>query len=657
MNPREIFFQSLEHFKQGEFDAAQNGCQKLLAINPNDVNGLRLSAQIHHQKGNLDLARKSFEKVLSLAPDYAHAQADLGKLLYQQQELNDAREHLQQALKLDKRLHSARRVLYDVLEGLGDEEAAAALAPQLQQREDIKASVEEALELYRQKQFDAMEARCQDILKADPGNLVVISLLADYTVSEHKAIRAEKLFRTILQRIPESHRAWNGLARAQIFQDRPAEALKSLQRSREINRNIGETQVLTANAYSKQYDYDKAIDILQQALAAQPEFTQAMSQLGFALKTIGQQQQAIEILRRCINTDESYGEAYWSLSDMKTFSFSDTEVGTMQTMLSSTTLSDKNRVYFGYALGKALEHRQQYSQAFEAYDSANRLQKKYVGYSAEKNRLETDELIECFTEDFYQQNRLTDDSGVTPIFVVSLPRSGSTLQEQILASHSQVEGTQELSYIPRLARSLHLGNQAMASLPFPRGLTELTRQQLQHIRDQYLQKAAFHRKQGLSYFIDKLPNNFFYAGLIALCFPNAKIINARRHPMDSCLGCFKQLWAMGQEFTYSQEDLARYYVDYDRLVKHWHQVMPGRILDVQYESVVEDLETNVRKVLDFCELPFEEDCLTFHKTERAVVTSSSEQVRKPIYRSALAYWKNFETELAPMREILGRLAD
>lgn len=654
MNPREAFFQALNAFKENKLDTAEDVCKELLRLNPREVNTLRLYGQIQVQRKRNDEAEKSFLAALSVAPDYAHAHMDLGQLYLKSGFRQKAIDHLEQACKFDQRLHTAKRILFEAYEAAGYKDKAETLSRTFAERAEIAELVKKAFEQHRQKSPD-FELSCQKILKQDPGNVAVLSLLADYTVSERQARRAEALFRQVLQRMPDNWRAWNGLGRAQIIQDNAESAHESFNRSLEIKPDATETKVLKSDAYSRQYHYEKAITLLEQALADNPDHNPALSQLGLALKTVGEQQRAIEVLRRCIANDELYGEAYWTLSDMKTFKFEDDEVANMERILANDQLNDARQVQFGYALGKALEHRQDYQRAFSCYSNANRVQKRLLEYDPHSNQHMTDELIQSVTRDKLARLVRARQDEVTPIFVVGLPRSGSTLQEQILASHSQVEGTQELPYMPRLAKGMHLGVNALTEKAFPQNISELTGAAIETLATRYLAQAENHRIKKTPYFIDKLPNNFSHIGLILTCFPNAKIINTLRHPMDNCLGCFKQLWAMGQNFTYSLEDLGHYYNDYHRLMQHWHKEFPENILDVQYESVVDDLDSNVRRILDFCDLEFEQSCLNFHETKRAVKTSSSEQVRQPIYRSALAYWKNFEEELQPLREILGDL--
>lgn len=656
MNPREAFFQALTAFKKKQFDAAEDICKKLLRLNPNEVNTLRLYGQIQIENHHHDEAEKAFLAALSSAPDYAHAHMDLGQLYLQSKRYPKAIDHLEQACQIDQRLHTAKRILYEAYQATGNKEKAQALSETFAERAEIAELVKQAFEQHRQ-QSDSFETTCQHILDQDPGNLAIISLLAEHTVSVRQARRSAALFQQVVKRMPENWRAWNGLGRALIIQDRVEEALRHFDRSLEINPAATETKILKADAYSRQYRYPAAIAILEQALEENPDHNSALSQLGLALKTIGDQDRAIEVLRRCIANDELFGEAYWTLSDMKTFKFNDDEVATMERIFSSDQLSDSRRVQFGYALGKALEHRKAYARAFECYERANEVQKRLLDYNSDDNTLATDELIQHITAENLQGLSVKVSHEVTPIFIVGLPRSGSTLQEQILASHSKVEGTQELPYLPRLAHGMHLGQQRIIEKPFPQNISHLTSDHINIIAQRYRQQADAHRIDKKPFFIDKLPNNFSHIGLILTCFPNAKIINTQRHPIDNCLGCFKQLWAMGQNFTYSLEDLGHYYKDYHRLMQHWHKQFPGKILDIQYEAVVDDLETNVRRLLDFCDLEFEEACLNFHQTKRAVKTSSSEQVRKPIYRSALAYWKNFDEQLQPLQRILDDIID
>lgn len=655
INPREVYFQALNLYQQGNVDRAEQLCQKLLQVNAREVNSARLYGQILFRKGQLQQAQQILLQVLKDAPDYAHAYVDLARVMREEGELAESETYLIKAISLDRSLHGAKRLLHDVLIEQGKNNDAEGLAEELKERNKISEKVKIAIKLLQEKDYEKLERVGAEVLAQDPGNLAIMRILADYANQEFNSFRAVRLFRAILNKSQENWRAWNGLGRALTLQDRTEEAFECFKRSQEINPETYETHMLIADTHIKRYDYEKGITLYKQILQTEPRFNPARAQLGLALKTVGKQDEAIENFDICIENDDTYGEAYWSLSDMKTYVFSQDQINTMQRVLAEKVLSDNDQVYLGYALGKAYEHLNDYNKAFEYYQAANSVQKRIVDYNAAQNTELTDRIIRTFTPALFKKFDLQAVKEVTPIFIVGLPRSGSTLQEQILASHSLVEGTQELPYLPRLAKLLDKGKGALTDAPFPEGVDSLSFTELAPLAENYLSQAEFHRKQGCPYFIDKLPNNFSYIGLMALLFPGAKIINARRHPMDSCLGCYKQLWAMGQHFTYDLEDLGHYYKDYDRLMAHWHKILPGRILDVQYEMVVDDLESQVHRLLDYCGLPFEIGCIEFHKTQRAVKTSSSEQVRKPIYKSAVAYWENFGDKLDPLKAVLGDL--
>ncbi len=652
-NPRESFFKALNHYKAGQLDAAEALCKALLQLNPKEVNTLRLFGQTQQGKGRLEEAERAFTTTLAIAPDYAHAYMDLGALQLQRGELDSAESNLRKAISLNKNLHRAKRTLREVLVAREQLDEAAEIDVQLSERDRLAQLVSDARDQFAQRNFSELEKICTQVLEVDPGNVAILTLLADYCVSEMQARRAENYFRQVLDSVPESWRAWNGLSRSLLMQDRLYDARECLERSLEINPGGGEARIIEAESYIKAYEHGRAIDILTDLLAEQPTLNLARVKLGHTLKTVGRQNDAIDAFEECIAADESFGEAYWALSDMKTVRFSDEHISGMEKNLYEKSPTDRDRVYFGYALGKAHEHREHYREAFHFYQQANELQKTLVEYSAERNTAFVDGLIACFTPALLDEMEVAASTDITPIFIVGLPRSGSTLQEQILASHSRVEGTQELPYIPRIAKRIGLDRE---DLDMSAAISSLSQKDLQEFSERYLLQASLHRQRDVPCFIDKLPNNFNYIGLIFLLFPHAKIINARRHPIDSCLGCYKQLWAVGQNFTYDLDDLGRYYRDYDRLMFHWHDLFPGKILDVNYEQVVSDLPAKVRRLLDFCELPFESGCVDFHLNRRAVLTSSSEQVRQPIYRSAVAYWKNFGELLQPLIDSLGDLA-
>ena len=384
-------------------------------------------------------------------------------------------------------------------------------------------------------------------------------------------------------------------------------------------------------------------------LAIDPGRSGALLTMAHHLKTVGRQQDAIDRYRQSLALQPDNGEAWWSLANLKTFRFSDAEIESMSAELGKSDLPEESRLQIHNALGFAFEARQDFDRAFEHFAACNAIRRPKESYDPVDTESTHDRVIKLFDEDFLAQAGGGAVSPV-PIFVVGLPRSGSTLIEQILASHSRVEGTHELPDLSRVVRDLRRG--APAERRFPDSVAQLGAADWSRLGQDYLARTAQYRSAGSPCFIDKNPNNFVFAGLIRFALPNARIINACRHPLDSCLGTYKQLFASGQPFSYDLVELGEYYLQYRRLMEHWHRVMPGFVLDIHYEDVVADLEGQVRRLLAFCGLPFEPDCLRFHETQRAVKTASSEQVRQPIYSSSVNLWRNYEARLGELIEVL-----
>jgi len=370
------------------------------------------------------------------------------------------------------------------------------------------------------------------------------------------------------------------------------------------------------------------------------------------MKTLGQQAPAIDEYRAAAAAREGFGDAWWSLANLKTYRFTDAELGQMRAAEAAATTAPIDRYHLCFALGKALEDRLQYAESIEYYARGNALKRAASRYRPEVIEQNTRLQIEVCTRELFARHERSGAQAADPIFIVGLPRSGSTLLEQILASHSQVEGTHELADVPRMVVELQGRDWQLENPRYPGILAQMGAEDFRRLGDKYLRDTRSYRS-GKAHFIDKMPNNFRHVGLIHLMLPNARIIDARREPMACCFGNLKQLFAHGQEFAYSVEDIARYYRTYLELMRHWDAVLPGRVLRVQYEDVVADLEGNVRRILDYCGLEFEPACVEFYRTERSVRTASSEQVRQPIYREALDQWRHYEPWLGPLREALG----
>jgi tetratricopeptide (TPR) repeat protein len=383
-------------------------------------------------------------------------------------------------------------------------------------------------------------------------------------------------------------------------------------------------------------------------------------QLGHALKAKGDIATAVDSYQKAYHLKPNFGDAFWSLANTKTYRFSDKEITQMQAQQTNHDLALTDKVQLHFATGKAFEDRQEYNQAFKAYEQGNSLQHAHNGFDITKIEQQVEEQIKYCTAELFEKRGDFGLSTSDPIFILGLPRAGSTLLEQILASHSKVDGTMELHNILGLASRLRGRNQAKNTEqsndenPYPKNLSEINTDYFKRFGQQFIDETRDYREQA-PYFIDKMPNNFLHIGLIRLILPNAKIIDARRSPMACCFSGFKQLFAEGQDFTYSLDDIGRYYQAYLKLMAHWDSVLPGFVLTVNHEDVVDNLEKQVHKMLNFCNLPFEQSCLDFHKTKRNIKTPSSEQVRQPIYKSAIAQWRHFEDHLMPLKKALNNL--
>jgi tetratricopeptide (TPR) repeat protein len=461
---------------------------------------------------------------------------------------------------------------------------------------------------------------------------------------------AEFLLESVLVFAPDYDAARYEYAAVLSKRHKHQRALEEIQKLRTLEPDKRAYRIVEANAYVGLGDHQRALEIFRQLAAASPGEEDLQLSIGHALKTMGQQPEAIAAYRAAAAIRPNFGDAYWSLANLKTYRFTPGELVNMRREEAAGTTPLVDRYHLCFALGKALEDRAEYAESFHYYEQGNRLKQAEIRYRPELTERNTRLQKSTCTAEFFARRRGWGFASGEPIFIVGLPRAGSTLLEQILASHSQVEGTMELANVPRLVQQLQ-GRDSNETSHYTAQLPDLTAEQVRAFGEKYLNDTRVYRS-GRPYFIDKMPNNFRHIGLIHLMLPNAKIIDARREPLACCFSNFKQLFANGQEFTYGLEDIGRYYRTYVELMQHWDDVLPGRVLRMQHEEVVEDLEGSVRRLLEFCGLPFEAACLEFWKTERNVRTASSEQVRRPIFKEGLDQWRHFEPWLKPLQEIL-----
>jgi tetratricopeptide (TPR) repeat protein len=498
-----------------------------------------------------------------------------------------------------------------------------------------------------ENRLDVAERLLKPHLKEDPFDAAAIRMLAELAARIGRWKDAENLLRRAVDLAPGWVAAKANLALVLGRMGRPAEALELLGDIFAAEpEEIGHWN-LKAATLGRLGEFDEGIRIYEQVLAKAPQQPRVWLSYGHMLKTVGRQAEGIAAYRQAIAIHPQLGEAWWSLANLKTVKFDEADIGAMKQALGRTDLSDEDRFHLDFALGKAMHDAGRPDDAFRHYSQANALRLKSQPYRSEELTKTVDRCVERFTPEAFGQRRGGCEAA-DAIFIVGMPRAGSTLLEQILSSHSLVEGTSELPDLPAV---IHKAGR------YPGALLELGDLQRRELGEEYLRRASVQRRTDRPFFIDKLPNNWLYVPAIQLILPNAKIIDARRHPLACCLSNFRQHFARGQAFTYSLEDVGSYYADYVRLMTHVDRVLPGRVHRVIYERMVDETERQVRALLDYCGLEFEPGCLEFHKTERAVRTASSEQVRQPIYRDATDEWRAYEPHLAPLKGALGPVLD
>ncbi len=627
------------------------GC--LLDRSPGERDALLFLAIAQRRLGRLGEALQTLERLEARHPGFSRLHEERGHHSVAMRQADSAIQSFEKAVTLNAALPSS----WSMLEGLhrmkGQAVSAEMAASQLAALGRIPAPVVAAISLFLDGDLNLAEERVREYLTQHGNQVEAMRLLARIGIARKVFDDAELLLAAVLDIAPDYRTARMEYAEVLIELHREADARRELERlMQEDPAHRLDYQGLYATACVGLGEHAKAIGLYQALLQGSPLDADTHLSIAHAQKTIGQRAAAIDSYHRAASARIGFGDAYWSLANLKTYRFTDAEIGLMQALESDPARATVDRLHLCFALGKALEDRGHYAESFACYARGNALKHAASAYEPQIIEDNTARQKTTCNAGFFADRRHWGDPDPSPIFIVGLPRSGSTLIEQILASHSAVEGTQELPHIQQTVAALRGREPDPAQPRYPRVLTELSAQSVRELGARYLERTRAYRT-GKPFFIDKMPNNFRHIGLIRLLLPNAKIIDARREPMACCFSNFKQLFARGQEFTYSLEDIARYYRTYLDLMQHWNQVLPGGILRVHYEDVVNDLGGNVRRILEFCGLKFEERCLNFHTTARSVRTASSEQVRQPLYREGLEHWKHFEPWLGPLGAALG----
>lgn len=641
-----------ELMEKGAFAAAQHLLKEVLEQDPHQVEARYMRAVCFRYRGKVRRSLRELDSLQDIAPHYARAYQEAGHGYRSVGEDEHALRAYRHAVTLNPGLIASWKALSELEASHGSPEAAERARLHHERLAGLPRELVSVTSMIHEGKLYKAERLCRHFLQNNRHHVEGMRLLALLGSKLHVLDDAEFLLESCLEFEPDNIFARfdyvNVLHKRQKF----AKALEQARILREGQPGNPSFETAYANECMAVGNFDEALQTYDTVLKAMPGNPNIHLARGHALKTVGRTDDAVEAYRTAYRSKPEFGDAYWSLANLKTYRFSDEEIQQMGAQQKLKTTSLEDRYHLAFALGKAFEDRKDYEQSFYYYDLGNSLKKGEVNYSADRTTADFRRQMEVCTPELFEAKRDMGHPAPDPIFIVGLPRSGSTLIEQILASHSQVDGTMELPNILATAHRLNGRRRVYEEPRYPGILPELTAEQLEQLGQRYIEDTKIHRA-GAPFFIDKMPNNFRHIGLIHLILPNARIIDARRHPMACCFSGYKQLFAEGQEFTYSLEDVGRYYRDYVALMDHWDEVLPDRVLRVRYEDVVADLETQVRRLLDFLGLPFEQACLDFHKTERSVRTASSEQVRQPLYKSGVEQWRHYEPWLGPLKETLG----
>jgi tetratricopeptide (TPR) repeat protein len=648
MDLRSAYWRALEAMRLGRFATAERQLREIQRTSPGEINSLHLLGVALLSQNRLPAALEILERVVAEAPGFLHGRIDLARAHRQDGRLEAARTELRQVLQ-EKALEPAWLAYGDVLVDLGKFTDAHFAFEQARLLDPHRQRIEEATAVLAGGDYRAAEAIFREVLKSDASHLAALAGLAAVAIRAGNTRDAERLLshaRTRSAHYPLLQRAWG---HALLAGERLTEAEQTFLQLLQLEPENAQNWAALGSARVRLLRQPEALSAYEEASRLSPLHAGFRLAIGHVNKTLGRRAACEEAYRECLRLDPKYAEAYWSLADLKNYLFSDAELEAMRALLASPGV-DTDQAQLHFALGRALEQRDSYSAAFSHYAQGNALRQRTSPFSITTFESKSRRIAACYDAEFFRARAGAGDPDPAPIFIVGLPRSGSTLVEQILASHSQIEGTMELHNILAMVRELdHLDADRDG---YPEKVRALSVAELTSLGRRYVEETRALRS-GRPRFIDKMPNNFSHLGLIHAILPKARIIDVRRHPMDACLSNYKQYFANGQSFSYDLQDLGRYYRCYLALMDHWDEVLPGRVMHLQYEELIRDPPGTVARLLDYCGLPFEPATLSFHENRRPVRTASAEQVRQPLYASGVGYWRRFASELEPLRASLG----
>jgi tetratricopeptide (TPR) repeat protein len=647
---RTAYAEALMLLRMGHAGSAERALRDIQAAAPGDVNSLRLLGVALLDQDKVAEALEALERTAAAAPGFWAARTDLARAYRRAGRLEAAREELKQVVCAAPALEGAWLAYGDVLVELEKYPDAHFAYDRARLADRFLPRIDEASTALLGEDRRKAEEIFREILKIDASHVGALCGLAAVSLTVSRASDALRLLRHALKQSAHLPLIWRGLCQTLVDLGRLPEAESAARHLLKMEGENSKNWVLLGTVQSRMMRQADALLAFEEAARLNPAEIRLRLSMGHLCKTLGRRAESEAAYKSCLDVDPCFAEAYWSLADLKNYVFSDTEIATMQVLLKGDGGDDVDQAQLHFALGRAFEHKKDYASAFQHYAIGNRRRRKSVPFSIEEFEDKTRRVRTFFDAAFFADRAGAGLEDSAPIFIVGLPRSGSTLVEQILASHSKVEGTFELPNILTIVREFdHATPERNA---YPENLRPLPFEQFAALGRRFIEETAPLRS-GRAHFIDKMPNNFSHVGLIHAILPRATIIDARRHPMDTCFSTYKQNFAEGQSFSYGLEDLGRYYRCYLSLMDHWDEVLPRKVLHLQYEELVREPEAQIRRLLMHCGLDFEPDCLEFHANKRPVRTASAEQVRQPLYSSGIGYWRHFESELEPLARALG----
>jgi tetratricopeptide (TPR) repeat protein len=645
-----------ELLERNQFAPALAAAQTLLAEVRENRDVLYMIAVSQRYLGRIPDALATLAELERHHPDYGRLFQERGHCYVATRSAEPAIDAFVRAVNLNAALPASWKALQTLYRMKGQTVNAAHAAARVEGLAALPPEILAACNMFMEGEIYDAERVVRRYLLTHGDHIEGMRLLAQIGMKLDVVDDAELLLEKVLELAPDYHAARYEYAVALLQRHKHVQAREEMEKLLAADPDNRVYRTTHATVCSGFGDYEKALQQYRELLLDTPQDAELHLSIGHGLKAHGRTQEAIESYRAGAAARPGFGEAYWSLANLKTYRFTDAEIAAMRSAEAAAKTPLIDRYHLCFALGKALEDHTDYAESFAYYERGNALKKTECRYKPEPIERNARLQASICTREFFAARQGFGCDSTAPIFIVGLPRSGSTLIEQILASHSQVEATMELADIPRLVQDIQGRENAGSAPRYPGILAELREEDFRRYGEKYLADTRVYRggmpNMGKPFFIDKMPNNFRHLGLIHLILPNARIIDARREPLACCFSNFKQLFASGQQFTYGIDDIARYYRMYVELMAHWDTALPGKILRVQHESVVDDLESNVRRILEFCELDFEPACVEFYKTGRRVHTASSEQVRRPIYREGIDQWRNFEPWLGPLKRAL-----